>query len=30
MYFVQAYVENAVGEHYCNGLVLSNVVDGVE
>lgn len=30
MYFVQAYVENAIGEHYCNGLVLSNVVDGVE
>jgi starch-binding outer membrane protein, SusD/RagB family len=30
MYFVQAYVENAIGEHYCNGLVLSNIVDGVE
>lgn len=30
MFFVQAYVENAIGEHYCNGLVLSNVVDGVE
>ena len=30
MYFVEAYVENAIGEHYCNGLVLSNVVDGVE
>jgi len=30
MYFVQAYVENAIGEHYCNGLVLSSVVDGVE
>jgi len=30
MYLVQAYVENAIGEHYCNGLVLSNVVDGVE
>jgi hypothetical protein len=30
MYFVQAYVENAVGEHYCNGLILSTVVDGVE
>jgi len=30
MYFVQAYVENVIGEHYCNGLVLSNVVDGVE
>jgi hypothetical protein len=30
MYLVQAYVENAVGEHYCNGLILSTVVDGVE
>lgn len=30
MYFVQAYVENAIGEHYCNGLVLSTVVDGAE
>jgi hypothetical protein len=30
MYLVQAYVENAIGEHYCNGLVLSNLVDGVE
>lgn len=30
MYFIQAYIENAVGEHYCNGLVLSNVVNGVE
>lgn len=30
MYFIEAYVENAVGEHYCNGLVLSTVVDGVE
>ncbi len=30
MYFIQAYVENAIGEHYCNGLVLSNLVDGVE
>jgi starch-binding outer membrane protein, SusD/RagB family len=30
MYFVQAYVENAIGEHYCNGLVLSDVVDGAE
>lgn len=30
MYFVQAYVENAIGEHYCNGLVLSSVVGGVE
>jgi starch-binding outer membrane protein, SusD/RagB family len=30
MYFVQAYVENVVGEHYCNGLIFSNVVDGAE
>jgi hypothetical protein len=30
MYFVQAYVENAVGEHYCNGLVFSDVVNGAE
>ncbi|HET7563853.1 MAG TPA: hypothetical protein VFJ96_02575 [Gemmatimonadaceae bacterium] len=30
MYFVQAYVENIIGEHYCNGLVFSTVVDGVE
>jgi hypothetical protein len=28
MYFVEAYVENAVGEHYCNGLVFSTVVNG--
>ncbi len=27
MYFVEAYVENAVGEHYCNGLVFSTVTD---
>ena len=30
MFFVQAFVENAIGEHYCNGLVLSTVIDGVE
>ncbi|MGI8549043.1 MAG: hypothetical protein ACR2M1_17255 [Gemmatimonadaceae bacterium] len=30
MYFVQAYVEDLIGEHYCNGLILSSVVDGVE
>ena len=30
MYFVEAYVENVIGENYCNGLVLSDVVDGVE
>jgi hypothetical protein len=30
MYFVQAYIENALGENYCNGLIISNVVNGVE
>lgn len=30
MYFVQAYAENLMAEHYCNGLVMSTVVDGVE
>jgi hypothetical protein len=30
MYFVQSYVENIIGEHYCNGLVFSDVVNGVE
>jgi hypothetical protein len=25
MYFVQAYVENAMGEHYCSGIVFSDV-----
>ncbi len=30
MYFVQAYVENSVGESFCNGLILSTVVDGTE
>jgi starch-binding outer membrane protein, SusD/RagB family len=30
MYFIQAYVENVIGEHYCNGLVFSDVVDGAE
>jgi len=31
MYFIQAYVENAIGEHYCNGLILSSVaLDGSE
>jgi len=29
MYFVQAYVENIVAEHYCNGVVFSSVADGV-
>jgi hypothetical protein len=30
MYFVQAYIENILAEHYCNGLVFSNIVDGAE
>jgi hypothetical protein len=30
MYFVQAYVENLMAEHYCNGLTFSTVVNGVE
>src|SRR5574338_296343 len=30
MYFVQAFVENIMGEHYCNGIIFSNVVDGAE
>jgi hypothetical protein len=30
MFFVQAYVENLAAEHFCNGLVFSSVVDGVE
>ncbi len=30
MYFVEAYVENLIGEHYCNGVVFSDVVDGTE
>jgi hypothetical protein len=30
MYFVQAYVENMMAEHYCNGLIFSSVVDGAE
>jgi len=30
MFFVQAYVENAIGENYCNGLIISNVVNGAE
>ena len=25
MYFVQAYVENILAEHYCNGIIVSNV-----
>jgi hypothetical protein len=30
MYFVEAYVENVMGEDYCNGLVFSDVVNGAE
>ena len=30
MYFVQAYVENELGESYCNGLIISDVVNGKE
>ncbi len=30
MYFVQAYVENVIGENYCNGLILSTVTNGTE
>src|SRR5687767_7621 len=30
MYFVQAYVENMIAEHYCNGIVFSTVVEGGE
>jgi hypothetical protein len=28
MYFVQAYVENILAEHYCNGIIISSVKDG--
>jgi hypothetical protein len=30
MYFVQAYIETMLAEHYCNGMILSRVVNGVE
>lgn len=30
MYFVQAYVENLIAEHFCSGMPFSTVVDGVE
>jgi hypothetical protein len=30
MHFVQAFVVNIAGEHYCDGLVLSAVVEGRE
>jgi hypothetical protein len=30
MYFVEGFTENLMGEDYCNGLVFSTVVNGVE
>jgi hypothetical protein len=30
MYFVQAYIENLIAETYCNGIILSSVVNGEE
>lgn len=30
MYFVQAWIENLAAEHFCNGVVFSTVIDGVE
>lgn len=30
MYLVQAYIENLTAEHFCNGLVFSTVIDGLE
>ncbi|HEY0996725.1 MAG TPA: RagB/SusD family nutrient uptake outer membrane protein [Gemmatimonadaceae bacterium] len=30
MYFVQAFVENMMAEHYCNGLVFSTFENGAE
>lgn len=30
MYFVEGYTENLMGEDYCNGIVFSTVVNGVE
>jgi hypothetical protein len=30
MFFVQAFVENLMAEHYCNGIILSDVVNGAE
>ncbi len=30
MYFVEAFVENIMGEDYCNGVIFSAVVDGAE
>jgi starch-binding outer membrane protein, SusD/RagB family len=30
MYFVQAYIENMMAEHYCNGLIFSTIAEGLE
>jgi len=30
MYFVMAYVENIIAEHYCNGVTFSTVENGLE
>jgi starch-binding outer membrane protein, SusD/RagB family len=30
MHFVQAYVANILAEHYCDGIVFSTLVDGIE
>lgn len=30
MYFIKAYIENIVAEHYCSGVVFSGVANGVE
>ena len=30
MYFVQAFVENLMAEHYCNGIIFSTIVGGIE
>ena len=30
MYLVMAFVENIMGEHYCNGITFSTVKDGLE
>jgi hypothetical protein len=30
MYFVLAFVENLIAEHYCNGIIFSTVIEGAE
>jgi starch-binding outer membrane protein, SusD/RagB family len=30
MYFIKAYIENIIAEHYCNGVVFSTVVNSEE